>query len=1109
MKNLRLFVSFAAMLLALVASIAAWGQTSRGTLTGVVADAQGARVPNATVKITQQETKVSREGVTNAEGIYRFDAVDLGTYTVAVQASGFSTEEKTGVEITAAHTSDIDFDMKVENAKGEIITVEASNAEVQLQTSEQTRGQSFATQSISSLPLAGTDSLTLVQLLPGVMINGGNSINQQGTMAYSVNGQRPRGNNFMIDGVENNDISITGPAFTITNPDAVQEVNIQTGNFSPEFGRAGGAVFNQVTKSGTNAYHGTATEVYSGNVFKALNHTQRANGLTASPRDVQNIPDFTFGGPVYLPHLYNGHNKTFFFAGAQWNREFGTATSNNLRAPDDAGVALLQSIAGQCPNVALYLKALGSVRGNPSNSPSTISLAVPSAAGACTNSTRAGMNLTTGLTQRFATQQNLDANHVIRIDHVASEKQTLTFRWLYDNTSTTPSFNNLPGFDSQFTGKTMTGSFADTYVIGPTMTNEFRFNYGRIGFNFPLINASDPFFSTTPNYSFGSGISNLAGFGGATNIPQFRYANNWQYQDTVTKVVGAHTLRFGGDFLRQLAKQHPPFNERGSFLYTSSGSGAAAVTSFANFIDDFSGTSSATLNRQFGVSIYYPSLFRQSYFFEDSWKATTNLTINGGVRYENFGAPWNTFTVPAFTNYDPVNFAAPNKLDGRNTNFGPSLGLAWNPRGENWIDRLAGGEKMVWRMGYQRSFDTAFNNLLSNIAGSSPNTLGGTIVGPTAGRGAADWSGQFAGITASPATAQSAQSSLLLAPLKNPTTDRWSFGFQRELPGGFLMDTSYIGSVSHHLYRTIDMNPIVDPATGTRFQPQVGIRTVRAASANSNYESLQFTLRRGLKATPIGGFQMQGSYTYSHYLDDVSDVFSFDSFPSSFQSVSQVLGASPHIDYGNSDFDRRHVGVIGILWDVRGPKTGLLGSLVGGWQLAAISHWQTGIPFTVANGTDRNRDGQIGPDRPDIGNINAPLNTRAWINANCATGYSNPDANGACVDPNTVHWLQGTGVPNARTVGRNTLTGPGTDNLDLALSKRFRISESKSLEYRVDMFNALNTINLGGVGTLTSVPARTIFDNSVVKPGQTSPFVNFFNLDSIGRSMRMMLRFSF
>ncbi len=151
----------------------------------------------------------------------------------------------------------------------------------------------------------------------------------------------------------------------------------------------------------------------------------------------------------------------------------------------------------------------------------------------------------------------------------------------------------------------MSGTFADTYVINARWTNEFRFNYGRIGFNFPLL-APDGFHANEPNYS-GLGIT---GFGGATNIPQFRYANNWQYQDTMSLVRGTHTFRFGVDYLRQLARQHPPFNERGSFVYAASANG---VTAFSNFLDDFGGNG-GSLNRQFGSSIYHPNLFRQSYF---------------------------------------------------------------------------------------------------------------------------------------------------------------------------------------------------------------------------------------------------------------------------------------------------------------------------------------------------------------------------------------------------------------------------------------------------------------------------------------------------------------
>jgi outer membrane receptor protein involved in Fe transport len=1055
-------------------------------------------VSNATVKITEGATGVTRQTTTNEAGIYRFDAINLGTYSLSVQAKGFATQNQTGVEVQAARTLNINFVLKV-GASAETVTVEASAGQIQLDTSEQTRGSHFETQTIQDLPITGRDSLTLALLVPGVTKSTGNSINQDGTFSFAVNGQRPRGNNFMIDGVENNDISVTGPAFVIANPDAVNEVAIQTADFSAEFGRAGGAVINQVTKSGSSALHGTAVWAYTGSAFKALDHTDKIAHHVDPPRQVENIPYFSIGGPVVIPHLYNGRSKTFFFGAAQWDRFFGqtTTAANPLVLPDQAGVAVLQSLAGSCPNAALYLQALGSLRGDPTASPGSISLAAPSAVGTCNGSTRAGLNLTTGLFVRSAPFSSLDNNHQVRVDHVASSKQTLSFRWLYDSAITGPSLNNLPGFDNNFVGRTMNGLFSDTYMITPTMTNEFRFDYGRIGFNFPLA-APDAFHTALPNYS-GLGVT---GMGGATNIPQFRFANNWEYQDTMTMVRGRHTFRFGADFLRQLARQHPPFNERGSFVYAASGGTPAnppAATAFANFLDDFGGTS-GTVNRQFGTSIYYPNLFRQSYFGQDSWKATTNLTLNIGLRYEYYGAPENAFTVAGFTNYDAINFAAPHKVPGYKMNFGPSVGFAWNPKGEGWFSRAMGGEKMVWRGGFQVSYDSAFNNLLSNIAGSSPNTLGGTLTSPSTGRGSANFSTLFAGIQPTAATAQSPQNNLFLGDFPNPQTDRWSLGFERELPYELFWDASYVGSVSHHLYRTIDMNPFVAP--GVRFQPQVGARTVRAASANSNYEAFQLEIKRRFKATPVGTVLFRGSYTYAHFLDDVSDVFAFDSTPSSVQSVSQVLGASPHIDYGNSDFDRRHVGSMGFSWEIRAPKNGLLHQVLGGWKLAGIADFQTGEPFTMSNGKDRDGDGQITPDRPDISNPAAPLNTRAVrvSTATCPTGFSNPDqGGGTCVDPNTVHWIEGIGLPNARTVGRNTVLAPGFNNLDLSIAKAFKLGETRSFEYRVDMFNAMNTVNL------ITVPVRSVIGN-VPKPGQPTAFLNFLNDNSIGRSMQMRLK---
>ena len=156
----------------------------------------------------------------------------------------------------------------------------------------------------------------------------------------------------------------------------------------------------------------------------------------------------------------------------------------------------------------------------------------------------------------------------------------------------------------------------------------------------------------------------------------------------------------------------------------------------------------------------------------------------------------------------------------------------------------------------------------------------------------------------------------------------------------------------------------------------------------------------------------------------------------------------------------------------------------------------------MSNGTDRNLDGQSGPDRPDIGNPAAPLNTRAVrvATATCPTGFANPDLNGICVDPSTVHWLEGTGLPNARTVGRNTQLTPGFNNLDLSIAKSFKVSERSNFEYRVDMFNATNTTNL------ITVPSRIVNSGTNVKPGQVSPFLNLLNDNSIGRSMQMRLK---
>src|SRR6185312_3272736 len=476
---------------------------------------------------------------------------------------------------------------------------------------------------------------------------------------------------------------------------------------------------------------------------------------------------------------------------------------------------VLQPLAARCPNVALYLQALGGVRG--SATPSLISIQAPSATGTCNGSARTGQSVETGLFTRTEANLALDNNHQIRIDHNVSDKQSMSFRWLYDKNNSSPGFNTngvvgvLPGFDNAFNGITLGGAFSDTYTISPTWTNEFRFNYGRIGFNFPSA-STDAFHTNLQSYA----ISGIAGFGLATNIPQFRFANNCQYADSMTIVRGKHSLKFGADFLRQLARQRPPFNERGSLTYNTS----TGVTGLANFIDDFGG-SSGSLNRLFGNSVYHPDLFRQFYFVQDSWKTTADLTLNLGLRYENYGTPMNIFTIAAFTNYDPVNFATPHKANSDNNNFAPTVGFAWNPS-----NRFMGDHKTVIRGGFQTTYDSAFNNLLSNIAGSTPNAIGGTIISSTNAslpRGTGNFSGLFPTIQPTPLTKATAQSNLFPQNFVNPYTDRWSLGVQREVAANMILDVSYVGSISRKQYRSIDVNPVVNAATGDRLHPELQI----------------------------------------------------------------------------------------------------------------------------------------------------------------------------------------------------------------------------------------------------------------------------------------------
>ncbi len=1071
-KLVRTSVAFVSAVLLLVMNATPFlAQTSRGTVMGQVNDSSGAIVPGAVVELLNKSTNQKRTATTNDSGIYRFDAVDLGEYDLKITATGFKTYVAKGISVQANRISTIDAAMET-GGVDVIVDVNAETEEI-LQKSDAVRGGNFDRQEIVKLPLAALNPIALARILPGVTQATGSSTFGNGGQQtqFAVNGQRPRGNNYLLDGVENNDISVGGPAQTINNEDAIAEFSAQTGLFSAEFGRAGGGVFNVITRSGTNEFHGTARWLYLSQAFNALTNGNRLSGLTEPSVFTENIFGGTVGGPIIK-------DRTFIFGGIQADRFRSSANTGAFTVPTAAGWARLNQLFPQGANarVDLYRTIFGSLTGV--TAPTLISLDR-------TGQTNRGAIEFGRVGIPFSSVSN-DLQFLVRADHTLNQDHRLSFRYSFDDSINTPNGVNGPGFEFIFDGRDQNFLGSYTWVISPSWTNEFRGSFGRIAFQFPLSPNNNELAETLPAVS----ISGISGFGIQTNIPQFRIADNYLFQETMTKVLGTHTFRFGGEFLRQIAEQRPPFNERGSFNFLAGG----GFTAFANFIDNFSGFRGSA-NRNFGDPVYHPNLFRQSYFFQDTWKMRPSLTLTLGLRYENFGQPANSaFEFPAFAGFDPAQFLVPNKVEQDNNNLGPIIGFAWNPNFRSGVlGKLFGDGKTVWRGGYQVSYDTFFNNLLSNIAADSPNTINTTntdvLPGSSAtSRGTTNWFPNAIPATARTPTPLDTQTSVFSPNIRNPYTQRWSLGFQRELPHQLVMELSYVGSGSRKLFVTQDINPLI---SGVRLHPQLGVRRIRDSGANSNYNSLQLRVDKRFSH----GFQINTAYTWSKFMDDVSEVFNTNSSPSSLASVPVFQGGL-RLDRAVSDYDRRHRFIVAYVWQIPGPKSGILGHALGGWEIAGITTFQTGTPYTIVNGADRNGDGLAGGDRPDIGNPNAPRNTRATISATCSTGFLNPDT-GQCVNRNDVYVVQGTGFPGPTTLGRNTERTSKVNNFDWSLFKTFRLTERFRLEYRLESFNIFNHQQF------TNVPGRSVVGSL------SGEFGNFELTNGGGRDMRMGLKLIF
>ena len=1046
MTRFRL-IAIAAFIVAFTSS--AFAQTSKGFFVGNIADQNGAVVSGAVIKITNSSTGVTRETASTEDGSFRFDAIDPGTYRIEITQAGFKTITRDGLIVAAAQTTTANFLLEV-GTQTEMVVVN-SGSDVLLQSQDGARVNTLSKREITDLPTPALNPANIVFTLPGVVDPGPLAGGFVQGNEFSVNGLRARANNQLIDGLDNNDNAIAGQSYIPILRDGYSQVAVLQSDYSAEFGRAGGAVVNIVTRSGSNEFHGSAYDVINNSAFNSLTASQRADG-TKKPVVTENTFGGSFGGPIIK-------DKLFFF-GTYQRDLFRSGTDATVRVPTAEGFATLRSLfpAGTNANLDRYLNIVGNLRGQ--RELSTVAL----------GGNRPDIDF--GEATLSSSQPVTDDQFLARVDWTPTQKDSLSFRYVYDKQA----FNNqfptvasggspFPGFEVDVPSLVQNFYFNYTRNISTRLVNEARFGYGRFDVTFgardPDIEASGPVFNFS-GAGLGQGITSI---GFPFIFPQGRLFNNYQIQDTLSYTAGNHTFRFGADLNIQRATQQIPFNSRGVLTFA----GGGGFNAFGNFVDSFSGRGAGGASIQFGSPVIVPNAFYQNYFVEDSWRVKPNLTLTLGLRYENYGTPFNAIRFPAFAGFDqPVDAVARQKRD--NNNFAPRFSFAYTP---HFGRSLFGDEKTVIRGGFAVNYDFFFNNILANTAATVPNTFGVTNFGASLPdpRGIANFGAGSLPTTGTPdpfATVNTIPTDLV-----NPQTYVFNFGIQRELPFKFIGDVAYVGSRGTRLFINEQLNPGIGGFdTLVRQFANRGSVVSRTNGGDSTYNSLQARLDRGFST----GLLLRFAYTYSKAIDDVnSEVF--------VTTGGSSVGSDPNnrrTDRSLSSFDVPHRFVATFIYDL--PKLGRSGfvhNVLGGYSIAGTYRIQSGnVQTPFVGGIDLNGDGSATNDRPAISNPNAPANSVGFsnfISENFISGLTSPtgftNLNGNPVNPGDVRFLVSESIRTG-LAGRNTLRGPKQNRLDLSLTKSidlgFTRMENDHFEIRFDYFNALNTPQFGpGTGDVT------------------------------------------
>jgi hypothetical protein len=1145
-----LYVALLSLTLGLSASMHAQGIIT-GTLSGTVVDPTGAVIPNASVTVVDLAKGTSFTATSQSDGNFRFQALPIGSYSLTISSASFAATKIPAVEIASGVSRDLGKQPLKAGASTDV-TVEAVTT-AQLDTTESQVSSTFDSEQLQSLPLGnGFDSVALLE--PGVAPTHDLNFANTNGANFSSNGARGRSNNFELDGQSNNDNSISGPQVFFGNQDAIQQIEVIQSNFSAQYGRNSGTVVNYITKSGTNALHGSGFELYTDNWLSSYPNQDKnallgyclpgqtpaannCNAILPLPRSVDNKFGGTLGGPILK-------DKLFFFGSAFFDHtRNGSSPFNSGQGvtPTPAGLTQLAADFPNNPAVSILQNygPYGVTIGNPQpvlNSPyaTTESVVLPGGGTA---------NIPVAPVQRIAPSGNFTDEEVLgRLDWQPTSKDRIFLRYFYQ---TQLSLNNADGgaggtfYNVPDTAHSVGADI--THTFSPNWLNQVRYSFQQAkldfqGGSFPGCTVNS--FTQCPgNISF---TGTDLGFGEATNLPQGRTVKVTQVQDNASFSKGRNTLLFGGEFDYQ--------NSPNVFLPLYNGEGQ--FSGLNDFLQQNGTFYLATGNTVIPFTEKDYALYGQ-----DNYKATNDLTLNIGLRWEFFGQATNelhNLTVaresnPATAIYNtslPLSQRTVPTVANAYKNFEPRVGIAYNPSFD---------KKLVIRGGYAIGYDPQFYNIFLNAATVTPVATAAAFGCNGICLGTGNFTG--AGLRATnlsnlPVGGNPAFSDQEYVPTNfhNPYTETYTFGIEHQITNRAVAKLSYVGTHSVGQFQSVDANPELNPvqqgypSVAQAFPSAVPVSLCTNTSApgygrpNCNLSNLSyvqntaFSIYNGLQSEmsfhDFHGFSGNVSYTFSHAIDNSSEVYSTGAGGNTIALPQNPLNNDLG-ERGTSGFSLPNVFTVGMVYKVPEFHHGnsLVRKALNGFQVNGIYQYNSGqaynpyqpllafynfgggyalTPSYCDNTFNASTVGpQIDTCRLALTNKKAPLSSVAIVDgipllglptgsyeASSFVNYFLSGGGTATPTPlatSSAHWtinnanyanLVGNPYPGA---GRNILRAQPFNNLDASIFKDIKVNERIALELQLDAYNTLNHQFRG-------TPAANAFDTNPGAP--VNPFLS-------------------